>query len=322
MYLAEARFLIIFLQRGYENLQTRVNRSGRDEVLISIFNYVLIALICLTVLFPILNIFALAFNSGSDAQRGGIYIWPRMWTLQNFGEVFEQSHMANGFLISIARTVLGTFLSLLLTSLAAYALTSKTLPGSRVIAFGIFFTMLFSGGIIPFYLVLKEVHLTNTFWVYIIPNLYNVWNIMVVRTFFQQVPDALEEAARLDGLNDFGILFRVILPLSKPVLATIALFTMVYHWNDWFSGSFFVRDASLRPASTLLQQMLTTQEALSNTLMRSAGQLNFDMIARVHITGDSLKMATIVLVVLPILLVFPFVQKHFSKGVTAGALKE
>jgi putative aldouronate transport system permease protein len=126
----------------------------------------------------------------------------------------------------------------------------------------------------------------------------------------------------LDGLNDFGILFRIILPLSKPVIATILLFNMVFHWNDWFTGTFFVRDSSLKPASTLLQEMLTTQEALSNALLKSSGRFNYELIDKIHITGDSLKMATIVLVVLPVLLVFPFVQKHFAQGVSAGALKE
>ena len=299
-----------------------MNKSGRDEKLIRWVNYFLIALICSTVILPVLNIFALAFNSGADAQRGGIYLWPRVWTLQNFIEVFKESQMAHGFLISVVRTVSGTVLSVFLTALAAYALTSKTLPGKRIIAFCIFFTMLFSGGLIPYYLVLKDLHLTNSIWVYIIPNLYNVWNIMVIRTFFQQVPEALEEAGRLDGLNDFGILFRIIFPLSRPVIATISLFNMVYHWNDWFTGTFFVRDASLKPASTLLQEMLTTQEALSNALLRSSGNVNYELLDKITITGDSLKMATIVLVVLPVLLVFPFVQKHFSKGVSAGALKE
>ncbi|BBI30850.1 carbohydrate ABC transporter permease [Cohnella abietis] len=303
-------------------MNTSFYKAPWSERLLTIFNYLIILFVCLTIILPLLNIFALAFNSGADAQRGGIYIWPREWTFENFTEVFAQSQMTNGFIISLIRTVAGTISSVFLTAMAAYALTSRTLPGRGVIAFFIFFTMLFSGGMIPYYLVLKELHLTNTIWVYIVPSLYNVWNIMVMRTFFQQVPEGLEEAARMDGLNDFGIFFRIILPLSKPVIATMSLFNAVTHWNDWFTGTFFVRNPDIKPASTLLQEMLTTQKALSNALMKSSGSLSYEMVDRIQITGDSLKMATILLVVLPVILIFPFVQKHFTKGVSAGALKE
>ena len=303
-------------------MNTHANKTPWSERLITIFNYACIVFLCLTVLLPLLNIFALAFNSGADAQRGGIYIWPRVWTLTNFTEVFTQSKIGNGFLISLFRTGVGTLISVFLTAMAAFALTSRTMPGRGVIAFVIFFTTLFSGGIIPYYLVLKDLHLTNTIWVYIVPNLYNVWNIMVMRTFFQQVPDGLAEAARIDGLNDMGVFFRIILPLSKPVVATISLFNAVAHWNDWFTGTFFVRNSAIKPASTLLQEMLTTQEALRNSLMRSSRSLSYEMIDRIQITGDSLKMATILLVVLPVICIFPFVQKHFTKGVSVGALKE
>ncbi|MFD1885422.1 carbohydrate ABC transporter permease [Paenibacillus wenxiniae] len=291
-----------------------------EELLFSVLNYVVIILACLTVLFPLLNITALAFNSGADAQRGGIYLWPRVWSLQNFTEVFTQSHMVNGFLVSLFRTVVGTAASVFMTALAAYALTSRTLPARGPIAFMIFFTMLFSGGLIPYYLVLKDLHLTNTIWVYIVPSLYSVWNMMVMRTFFQQVPVELQEAARMDGLNETGIFLKIVLPLSKPVLASMALFNGVSHWNDWFTGAFFVREQQLKPAATLLQEMLVSQEALSQSLLRPGHA--YEMLDRMQVTGESLKMAMILLVILPILFIFPFVQKHFTKGVSAGALKE
>lgn len=308
-------------QKGDEIVKKNYYRATKSERFSKYFIYIIIGAFCLTIILPFVNIFALAFNSGTDAQRGGIYFLPRVWTLDNFKEVFSQSNIINGFYISIFRTVLGTFVSVFLTAMAAYALKSKTLPGRKQITFFVFFTMLFSGGIVPYYMVLKELHLTNTIWVYIIPSLYSVWNIIIMRTFFQQIPDSVEEAARIDGCGDLMIFFRIILPMSIPVIAAIGLFNAVGHWNDWFSGVFYVRDQGLKPLSTLLQEMLTRQEALQNALLRSSGT-NYDLVDKVVVTGESLKMATIVIVVTPIILIYPLLQKHFIKGVNIGAVKE
>ncbi|MBS4179552.1 carbohydrate ABC transporter permease [Lederbergia citrea] len=294
---------------------------SKGERFFAFFNYFIVIVFCLTIILPFINIFALSFNSGVDAQKGGVYFWPREWTLENFKEVFSQSNIISGFYISVFRTILGTFLSVFLTAMAAYALKSKTLPGRKQITFFVFFTMLFSGGIVPYYMVLKELHLTNSIWVYIIPSLYSVWNIIIMRTFFNQIPDSVEEAARIDGCSDLAIFFKIILPMSIPVIAAISLFNAVGHWNDWFSGSFYVRDQSLKPLSTLLQEMLTRQEALQKALLRSSST-HYDLVEKVHITGESLKMATIVIVVTPIILVYPFLQKHFIKGVNIGSVKE
>ncbi len=143
-----------------------------------------------------------------------------------------------------------------------------------------------------------------------------------MRTFFQQISISLEESAKLDGCSDFGIFMRIIMPLSKPVLATISLFTAVSHWNDWFTGAFFVRTASLRPLSTLLQEMLTKQDAIRESLMQAAGTTQFQMLERMQLTGDSLKMATIIVVVAPIIAAYPFIQKYFAKGAMIGSVKE
>ena len=285
-------------------------------------NYALLLLLCLSIILPTLNVLALALNVGTDAAKGGIFFWPRQFTLDNFKEVFSQSNIVNGFFISVFRTIVGTFLSVMLTAMAAYALKSKTLPGQKQITFFVFFTMLFSGGLIPYYIVLKELHLTNSIWVYIVPALYSVWNMMIMRSFFQQVPEGLEEAARIDGCSDLGIFFRIILPTSKPVIAAISLFNAVGHWNDWFTGTFYVRDPNLKPLSTVLQEMLTKQQALTETLMNTAGSLQMDMLDKMQVTGTSLKMATIIIVITPIVLVYPFLQKYFAKGVMIGSMKE
>jgi len=302
--------------------KTRWSLGTTPSSLMTMFNNGLLILLCLSIILPTLNVLALSFNVGTDAAKGGVYFWPRQFTLDNFKEVFQQSNIVNAFLISIFRTVLGTLLSVMLTAMAAYALKSKTMPGQKQLTFFVFFTMLFSGGLIPYYILLKELHLTNSIWVYVIPALYSVWNMMIMRSFFEQTPDGLEEAARIDGCSDLGIFFRIILPTSKPVIATISLFNAVGHWNDWFTGSFYVRDQSMKPLSTVLQEMLTKQQALTDTLMSSTGSMQMQMLDKIQVTGTSLKMATIIIVVTPIVIVYPFLQKYFAKGVMIGSMKE
>lgn len=207
-------------------------------------------------------------------------------------------------------------------SMAAYALTIKTLPGRKFISFFIFFTMLFSGGTIPYYLVLNKLGLTETIWVYILPTLYSVTNILLLRTSFNQLPSSVIEAARIDGYGEFTIFTKIVVPMSKPVLATITLFTAVGHWNDWYSGTFYVRSEKLKPLATLLQEMLTRQNALSDILLKSSGSQAYEMLDKVTITGESLQMATIMIVILPMVIMYPFIQKYFVQGITVGSIKE
>lgn len=287
-----------------------------------ILNMVLITLLCVSIVLPFLHVLAIAFNEGTDTMRGGIALWPRKWTLENFVEVFKQDNLLNGLAISVFRTVVGTLAGMFLMSMAAYALTVSTTPGMRVITFFIFFTMLFGGGTVPYYLVLNKLKLTGSIWVYIIPSLFSVSNIFLLRTAFQGLPYSVIEQARLDGCNEFEIYWKIVLPMSKPTLATVALFTAVGHWNDWYSGSFYVRDANLKPLATLLQDMLTRQDALADILMRSQGAGAYAELDKVNVTGQSLQMATIIVTVLPILIAYPMLQKHFVSGITVGSIKE
>ena len=282
-------------------------------------NNLILILLSLSIILPILNIIALSFNGGRDAAMGGVYFWPREFTLSNYKEVFSDSKIINGYKITILRTVIGTAGSVFLTAMAAFALKSRTLPGRRLLTFLIFFTMLFSGGIIPYYMVLRDIGLLNSFWVYVIPSLYSTWNIIMMRTFFEGISISLEESAKLDGCNDFRVFISIILPLSKPVIAVIALFNGVGHWNDWFTGAYYVTDASLHPVQTILQEMLTTQSKLKELMSDSYQSAQF---AKRAVTGESLKMATIVVSTLPIVLVYPFIQKYFATGVMIGAVKE
>ena len=299
-----------------------MTKSMEGSKISRIINLSLIIVLCLTIIIPFMHILALSFNSGVDAQRGGVTLFPRVFSMDNYLEVFKQDNLLNGLFISIFRTVTGTILGVSLMSMAAYALTIKTLPGRKFISFFIFFTMLFSGGTIPYYLVLNKLGLTETIWVYILPTLYSVTNILLLRTSFNQLPSSVIEAARIDGYGEFTIFTKIAVPMSKPVLATITLFTAVGHWNDWYSGTFYVRSEKLKPLATLLQEMLTRQNALSDILLKSSGSQAYEMLDKVTITGESLQMATIMIVILPMVIMYPFIQKYFVQGITVGSIKE
>lgn len=281
-------------------------------------NLFLLVLLCATVILPFMNVLALAFNDGKDAMRGGITFWPREFSLENFEYVFSNQKYFNAYKITISRTILGSALGTLVTAMTAYALCCRTLPGKGILNRYFVLTMFFSGGTIPMYLTLQSYGLLNTFWVYILnASLLSAWDLMVMRTFFSGISNSLEESAKLDGANPLRVFVSIILPLSKAVLAVIFLFKAVYHWNDWFSGAYYIKNAELYPMQTIVQRMLKLEEALSE--MNAEGA---DRIMERSITGESLKMAIIIVTIGPIVLIYPFVQKYFVKGVMIGSVKE
>ena len=293
----------------------KVKRSLGERIIQVIIYLVLIA-VCLLIVLPCLNVVALAFNDGKDAARGGVYFWPSMFTLENFQEVCKNKVSIRGYGITIARTVIGTFMSLLLLSLAAFALKEKQLPGRTFINFMITFTMLFGGGTVPTYIQYRRLGLLNNFWVYVIPGLFSVTYLMMMRTFFEGIPDSLEESAKLDGCGYFGIYAKIMMPLSKPVIAVVGLYTAVGHWNDWFSGAFYMMDTKKWPVQTVLQQMLN--KAMSQQQITSVAQA---IASAGGVTSNALKMAAVVVTTVPILCVYPFIQKYFAQGTMIGAVK-
>ncbi|MDA3732192.1 carbohydrate ABC transporter permease [Niameybacter massiliensis] len=297
--------------------KTKIKENLGDRLIQAFIYFVVIAL-CLAIIVPCINVLALSFNDGADAAKGGIYFWPRVFTLDNYKEVFADGKIMKAYSITIGRTVIGTSLSLIVTSLAAFALKEKDLPGRKLITMMITFTMLFSGGMIPTYIQYKNLGLLNSFWVYVIPGMVGVTNLLMVRTFFESIPDSLEESAKLDGCGYFKTYTQIILPLSKPVIAVVGLYTAVGHWNDWFSGAFYMNSSKLWPVQTVLQQMLSRAMASSQevtTASQAIAQANS------AVTSDSLKMAAVIVTTVPILCVYPFVQKYFAKGAMIGAVK-
>ncbi|RKP54348.1 carbohydrate ABC transporter permease [Cohnella endophytica] len=285
--------------------------------------YSSLLLLGLVTLYPFWNSVVIAFNSGSDTSMGGVTFWPREFTLENFKIVLQDNRIIHSFIVSVLRTAIGTFLSIFFTSMFAYGMSKKNIVFKKYYMVFCVITMYFSGGLIPYFLLIRNLGMMNSIWVMIIPSIISVWNMIIFRTFFNELPDALEESATLDGCNAISTFFRIIVPVSGPVIATLSLFTAVYHWNDWFTATIFINKANLTPIQTLLQQILNSNIA-SEMLQQASGgnaaaleQLNRQQ----TITTKSLSMATMVVSTVPIMMVYPFLQKYFVKGVLVGSIK-
>ena len=298
--------------------KNKIKQSLGDRIIQGFIILVILAL-CLVIILPCINVLALSLNDGADAAKGGVYFFPRVFTLENFKQVFSDGSIMRAYKYTILRVVIGTLLTLIVTSLAAFALKEKDLPGVKVITILITFTMLFGGGMIPTYVQYKNLHLINNFWVYVVPSLVSVTYLLMMRAYFEGIPASLEESAKLDGCGYFGIYGRIILPLSKPVIAVIGLYTAVNHWNDWFSGAFYMTSNEKWPVQTVLQQMLARAMSASQKDITSVAQALVQGASTV--TSDSLKMAAVVITTVPILLIYPFVQMYFASGIMIGAVK-
>jgi putative aldouronate transport system permease protein len=302
-----------------------VRRMSAADKIYSTLNYSVLLLFCITALYPFVYFLALSFNDGYDAMKGGIYFFPRVFTLENYGKAFTHPLILNSFFISISRTFVVTVLSVLLTALLAYALSRKGLPGRKYLVFFFFFTTLFSGGLIPTFILFRQLHILNTFWVLVLPSLYNFFNAIIMKTFFDGIPSSLSESARIDGASELSVFSRIILPLSMPVLATIALFVGVGVWNDWFTGQFFIQNEKLQPAATFLNKMISEASFQSMTASSSGSAIQNMSQSQLELRGvtpEALRMTFVIIITTPIICVYPFLQKYFVKGVLVGSLKE
>lgn len=303
-----------------------VQRKTVGERIYKVILYTLLVLLSIATVYPFLYCLILSFNDGYDTLRGGIYLFPRVFTLGNYTKAFEHPLILNSFKITVMRTLITTGVSVFLTAMLAYGLSIKGLPGRKYIVFFFFFTTLFSGGLIPTYILFRSMKILNTFWVLVLPSLFSFYNAVIMRTFFAGIPASLSESARIDGATEFSIFFRLILPLSLPVVATIALFVGVGAWNDWFAGAFYIKmNDQLVPASTLLYKIVA--EARFESSMSSGGesmqQFNEALFGLQRgTTPESLQMTFVVIIITPILCVYPFLQRFFVKGVMVGSLKE
>lgn len=291
--------------------------------LFDVINVIIMIFIIFITLYPFLNALAISLNDADDTVRGGITFYPRVFTLQNYKMVFTNPLIYNAYGITIARTAIGTITGLLFTAMLAFGLSHKHLKGRKFYTVLCIITMFFNGGLMPTYFLIRSLGLMNNFLVYIIPSLVSVWNMMLMRTYFQGIPDALEESARIDGANYFTVFFRIILPISKPIVATIALFIAVGHWNAWFDASIYITKQSLKPVQNVLLSIISEAKfAESIAKTTSAAGADMSNIAKGRkVNVRSITMATMIVTVLPIIMVYPFVQRYFIEGIMIGSLK-
>jgi ABC-type sugar transport system, permease component len=291
-------------------------KSSVGEMIFDKFNVILMVLLGFITLYPFWYVLVISFHDSAAVSYFQVYFWPKVFTLDNYRVVFVNNTLMRSLLISILRTLLGATMSVLFSSALAYGLSKRDLIGRKLFLYLLTVTMFFSGGLIPTFLLLRSLNLIDTFWVYIIPTLISAWNVIIIKTFFQSLPDSIEESAKIDGANDILIFFRLILPMSMPMIATMLLFTGVYHWNDWTTAQLFVGKQKLWPIQTVMMKMITEMEA---SVMINQGMTS-DLIKR-QPSIESIKMASIVVATFPIILSYPFLQKYFVKGIMIGSIK-
>ncbi|MDR6879464.1 carbohydrate ABC transporter permease [Bacillus sp. 3255] len=293
-----------------------------EDRLLHTFVYIVLFILSLLSLYPFWNALVVSLNSGTDTSLGGLTLWPRDMTLDNYHVILSDPRFFKALGISTLRTICGTIASIFFTALLAYGLSRKETMGRKFYMIMAVFTMYFSGGLIPTYLWLRELGLFNNFGVLFIPWTISVWNMIVFRTFFQELPVELEESAKLDGCGHYGLFFRIVLRLSGPVIATLSLLQAVFFWNEWFASGIYINDSNLLPVQNYLMNMINSNSAqeMISQLSGVSGSVG-DMVTR-SITPKSLQMTALMVVSLPIILVYPFVQKFFVKGVMVGSLKE
>ncbi|MEK4979488.1 carbohydrate ABC transporter permease [Bacillus sp. FSL K6-6540] len=274
--------------------------------------FVLLSVVVVS-LYPFVYMIAVSLSGTVPVLKGEVFLWPKEFNLNTYAAVFDNPDIGKAYLNTILYTVLGTSISLLITAAGAYALSKKTMLFQRSFMLMIVITLFFSGGMIPTFLVVKSYHLIDTIWAMVLPTAISSWNFIVMRTFFTNMPQEVEESGKMDGLTDIGIFFRLVLPLSKAILATIGLFYGVAIWNNFFSALLYLRDADLLPLQVIIRNMVLQGAGGAN----GAGTIGGDSL----IVDESLKYATIIVTTVPILLVYPFLQKYFAKGALIGSVK-
>ena len=293
----------------------KITRTPGEWVL-DIVKVVFLAFVVVVTVYPFWNIFIISINDATDAIRGGLYFLPRKLSLSSYAEILGRSTFLASIKVSVGRTLIGTPIAVLVTAMLAYPLSRKDLVGRKFWNLLFVFTMYFGGGLGPYYMVLKGIHMLNTFWVFIFPMMMSVYNMILIRSYIESMPDSLFEAAKIDGANDLVVFVKMVIPLSKPILMTVALFVAINQWNSWFDAYLYTSDQALKPMQSILVEILNQYQTGAST-----SQAMSNAKAGVTVTPDSIRMAATMVATLPIIMVYPFVQKYFVKGIMLGAVK-
>lgn len=303
-----------------ELLQTKgvlfLTKQSKSEKIFNVINILIMLIAVICVIIPLFSVVSTSLVSNQELASRRFIIFPQNIDITAYKIIFEgTSVIISGYKVTLFRVVVGTVLNLIFSYFTAYAMSKKDLPGRNIITIFFFFTMLFGGGLIPYYIVIKTVGLLNNVWVYILPQIISVWNTLLIRNFIMNIPESLEESAEIDGANVIHIIFSIILPLSIPALVTIGLFYAVGHWNSWWDAFIFVSDVRKQPIQLVLRNILASAEMRINAITGSIDATEIKPPSR------AIQSATIVVTAVPIVIIYPFIQKYFIKGIMIGAVK-
>lgn len=282
-----------------------------------VVNILVMVLVIFACLYPFWHTLIGSFNEGRDYIRGGVYIWPRQFTLENYRLIVADNDLWQAYIVTIARAVVGTTLHLLVTTTFAYGFSRRDLMGKKFYAAFCIIPIFFTGGLIPTFMVMKSLHLIDSFWVYIFPRIFAFWNVLIISAFLRTIPESLNESARMDGAGEYLIFFRIIVPLAKPVIMVILLFEGVRHWNLFLDSLVYIPTREgLRSLQHYLMIIITRAQTIAMD-----NSMDAMLMSDVTLHSDTVKMATMMVTSLPIIMVYPFIQKHFAKGVMIGSIK-
>ena len=274
---------------------------------------IILSILLLCILIPFLNVIAISFTSYKEYMQSDWVFWPKAPTLDAYKQLLEDGRILTGYKTTLLYVLIGVPLNLLLSTTMAYALCRKGWPGRRLVLMLVLFTMIFIGGIVPLYLVMKSLHLTNTIWAIILAQGMNTFNMILIYNYFNSLPEVLIESAQLDGASEWTILFRIILPLAKPILATVVLFVAVQLWNEYFMSMIFLRSNNWQSLQQILRSIVMDSQVVDTaSALVDTGEKNFT---------DAIKMAAVIVTMVPVMCVYPFLQKYFAKGIMIGAVK-
>lgn len=295
-----------------------MKKSSLSDKLFVCFNAIFMSLFVIITLYPVLNTLAISLNDGLDAVRGGIHLIPRAFTLKNYKTVLSIENFKVGAFVTVMRTIIGTVTSLVTNALLAFIVSRKRFLFRSQLSLFWVITMYVNGGLVPVFLLYRNLHLTGSFWVYVVPGMVSAFNMLVMRTFMEGIPESLEESAQLDGAGYMTIFVKIISPLCKPVYATIALFVAVYQWNSWFDAMIYNR---MNSEYTTLQYELMK---LLNSVMQQSGSATSagNATAATQVTPQSVRSAATIITIIPIVMLYPFLQRYFVTGLTIGGVKE
>ena len=307
------------ISEAAHSAKNKIKMTPGDRVL-NLFFYLFITLFAVICLIPFILVVSSSLTQEQALTANGYRLWPSEFSLDAYRLVMVSADIPQAYIVTIFITIVGTFLSMLFTCAVSYAMSVKNFKSRSVLALFIYFTMLFNGGLVATYLLItKTLMLQNTIWVLLFPSLCNAWNILLMRNFFNGIPDSLAESAKIDGANDIVILFRIIIPISLPGIATIGLFYAVGFWNNYMSGIMYITRPQLKPLQQYLYEVVTEAQTVSEDAV--AGYVNMDRMMNASLITESIRAATIMLSSIPIMLVYPFLQKYFVAGLRVGSVK-